>query len=224
MGIPERPSGEFEVPSVASLPALLLDQLRRRDVVGGLKNCHHHGLYSLVLDKQEDGSLRRIFATDWMHSMDKLFTNRGHFTIGPHNHDKALSFTLLYGMAWNVGLTLQPWWQQGDCLLFKYPFVSGLETGNFQLGPPVKAIASMEIQPLDGKRLISSDIHTVLVPVRLAAWLVEEGPVEDVQKFIYSLRDDLKLDITGLYQPMSPQDIGALCDAIINGIKTHNEL
>lgn len=190
----------------------------RGDVQSGLLNCHHFGLHSLVLEKRPDGSLLRVFVTTPAHRLDRLFNQEGHFTLGAHNHDKTLDFTVLVGNVCHVslcGLAVEP---HAAHPLYRYRFGSAIEGGSFTLGQPERWSARIQIEPMDGTRMRSVDVHTVLVSSPWAAWAVDEGPCEDVEKAIYSPRPDLSVEKLGnlsqLYQAMTPGGIAALCATI----------
>ncbi len=199
----------------------LMRRLRATSVESGLLNCHHKGAHSLIVDTRPDGSLTRIFFTTPEHGLNWLYDKSGHMVLGAHNHDKALSFTTLYGSVYNVEFAVQMTVEKGGWKGFMYEFKSSaLLTGGFSLGDPQPCSATVIWSPIDGKRLETSDIHTVVVPLRSAAWLVEEGPKQDVQKWILSPRNDLTLDATDLYQPMNDRDIGAACNRILSGMES----
>ena len=178
----------------------VLERLRSAPLKSGLLNCHHVGLHSVVLDERADGSLSRIFFTTNTSRMDRVCLPSGHLVIGAHNHDKPIRFTALYGKAWHLSLDTEAI-RSDSPLWHRYPFASHLETGQFALGDPRAFRVTVRLSDLDGTYLSTKDIHTVVAPP-CAAWHCDEGPREDVKKYIWSPRPDLKLDDTGLYQPM----------------------
>lgn len=197
----------------------LSSRLYWRNVKSGLFNCHHKGLHSLVLEERPDGSLLRIFYATNEHTMDKLYRDDGHFVIGAHNHDKALAFTTLYGDVQNVEVAIRMTKEKGSWKGYMYPFItSALLEGGFKIGQPEECSAELIWSPINGKRLATTDVHTVVVPGRSGAWLIEEGPKQDAPKWILSPQRGLALDSEGLYLPMNPQEIARACDTILEGM------
>lgn len=195
----------------------LVQRLRAFRVESGLINCHHIGLHSVILDHRADGSLLRIFYAAENHTMDKLFLPDGRFVVAAHNHNKRLRFTTLFGEVWNVSLRLPLSWRGFHVSLIQYPFTSGMTTGEFVLGKPRQYQAEIALFPIDGYDMSTRKAHTVLVPSRTAAWLVDEGPEEEVPKSIYS-PVPLTLDITDLYLPMDRLNLENVCMSIADGI------
>lgn len=193
----------------------LIDQLKEGAVESGLFDCHHRGLHSIVLNTRPDGSLVRIFFADHSHKMGKLYDENGHFTLGAHNHDKPIKFTHLYGNVVNVDFGNS----RGAEQLYRYPFVSALETGEFGLGTPEKEHKWVScVRPIDEVEMGTKDVHTVMVLTGEAAWLVDEGPREKVQKYIYSPHKDLSLTKDPeMYRPMSPADFKHACQRVVAG-------
>jgi hypothetical protein len=185
--------------------------------VSGLANCHHKGLYSIVLREREGGQLDRVFYASNLHTMDRVFRPDGHFTIGAHNHDKPLEFKVIFGDVYHILLL------RGDrCYvrMYKYPFnKSALETGEFSIGEPEPQLCAIHLLPLDYTKMDTRTLHSVLVPSTSAAWLVTEGPQVETQRYIYSPRPDLKLDNNGLYIPLDQKSIKRVCNAIVESIK-----
>ncbi len=191
----------------------LILRLKTRECVSGLRNCHHIGLHSLVLQERPDGSLLRIFYTTPNHRMRELYEPGGHFTIGAHNHNKQLHFITLYGNVYNVELAVKMSEDNGQWKGYRYPFhQSALLEGGFSLGEPEAVSGELIWAPIHQKSLETSDVHTVVVHGDHGAWLVNEGPPQDTPKSIFSPRSDLNLCADGLYLPGVTAE---MCDEIL---------
>lgn len=183
----------------------ILDKLNSAPLKSGLRNCHHVGLHSVVMEERPNGSLSRIFFTTDESTMDRPFRPDGHLTVGAHNHDKGVRFTLLAGRAWHLWVdtdridAISPVW-------FRYPFNSAIDSGKFGIGEQRRLHVSVTVGNLDNTYMSTSQTHTVLATPR-TAWHCDEGPKEPKQKYIWSPRGDLELDATGLYQPMSAAEL-----------------
>jgi len=207
---------------------MIRERLEAGRVESGRHNCHHIGLHSVVVETRGDRSLLRIFYTTPNHGMRWLFQPGDeaypglHFVFGAHNHNKALDFTLLYGNVYNVEVALKNYPSGHQWHGWIYPFYqSALLEGGFKLGDPEPVGGSMVWAGINGKHLETSDIHTVVVPWATpgGGWVVDEGPPEDVPKVILSGRPDLRLDPTGMYQEMTPEELTEACEAILAGMR-----
>lgn len=187
---------------------VLRDALEASSFEGSLRNCHVHGLDSIVLsDRREsgEGMIRMFVAWRGMHELHWLHRVSGHYTLGVHNHRYPLALVPVYGEIRNVEPEVVPY---GGKTVHEYAFVSAIG-GDMTVKPTgtvqVAAHFHRELVPGLFAKMPAKALHTVRVPHGLtAAWVVLEGAEDGTESRIYSPRDDLTLDRTGLYLPMEP--------------------
>ena len=192
----------------------IIDRLASGPLLSGLRNCHHKGLHSVVLDERRDGSLSRIFMATDVCSMDRIFRTDGHMVVGAHNHDKGIKFTLLYGEAWHVTLNTDAINSNSDPW-YRYEFTSAIDSGSFGLLTPRKLMVSVGITNLDGTYMDVHAIHTVMCQP-WTAWHCDEGPKQPVKKHVWSPRPDLVLDPAGLYLSMDEPELETMRQILLN--------
>lgn len=196
----------------------LLRGLEAGDHRKSLRNCHTHGLDSIVLYDGEDGMIRFFVAWAHCNQLGNLYDESGHFTIGVHNHRYKLAKIPLDNAIINVTTfpadQLDVWDRptpgtEPHQLLYEYGFRSELKEGE-KMGVDLygaRRMALMRPQLVTPGRSVvmkPEDLHTVMVdPTVTTSWMVIEGPQVDIDPKIYSPRVDLCLvkDPT-LYQPM----------------------
>lgn len=186
---------------------LLRDALETASFDGSLRNCHVHGLDSIVLSdrrEQGEGMIRMFVAWRGMHELHWLHKAvSGHYTLGVHNHRYPLALVPVYGEIRNVEPEIIA---HGGKTVHEYAFVSGID-GDMTVKPSgtiqIAGHFHRQLTPGSFVKMPSKALHTVRVPHGLtAAWVVLEGAEDGTQSRIYSPRDDLTLDRTGLYLPM----------------------
>lgn len=185
------------------------DILKRLDagpLLSGLRNCHHVGLTSVVLDEREDGSLSRIFFAESYSTMDRVFRPDGHMVIGAHNHDKPIRFTTLFGSPRHLSIYTDYPGVAPRVTWYRYPFESAMNSGEFGLLEPRPFFVTVAIHDLDNTYMDTREIHTVIASP-MTAWHCDERPKEPIKKHVWSPRPDLKLDSRGLYLEMTKDQL-----------------
>lgn len=174
--------------------------------IHGLRNCHAHGVHSIVLG-EEHGRLRRVFVAEPDHSLwlntDKRLARP--LSVGFHGHHCDLRITVLCGEICN--LTINRFGVAGrEMALYRYH--SAIHDGKpsfVRLLPPVGyRTESQYMHPRDQVSLPARKFHTIWAPRGCAAaWMVEEGQ-EDPEYVPLTLSDDdlESFDFADMYTPM----------------------
>jgi hypothetical protein len=215
-----------QIPPLELAVQLLTAALERGDFRGSVSNCHVGGMDSIVLADHSangQGMVRFYFARHGQHTLDRLTTDEGHFTVGIHNHKYRIAKIPLHGRFLNVRTAVSP--VPTAMTMHEYAFSSALRSGSSGMGVSRRALRYMEPVRFDDIPVGSvaimepEDLHTVTIPVEAGspgtAWMVIEGPAVPIEPLIYSPRADLTLSADGLYRPMSAGAAAAAVEDVL---------
>lgn len=188
----------------------------------GLRNCHAHGVDSVVLSTYPDGRPHvRMFVTRPDHTLWRNSALHGFASIAVHSHRADLMLKQIYGPVFNVrarvekgGLEQDTFssWAYESALLRRYA------PGFSELGA---RFLSTKNEDMRGHKVVFMDageLHTVFVPKgREAAWFVtENGLAETYKNVVYSNADLTTFSFDGMYEEMGNDEIEAtLQDAMV---------
>lgn len=174
----------------------------------GIRNCHAVGVDSLVLKRWRGGGMLRMFVTrpghGWAPDGDR-------FPLAPHDHRFRITLRHLFG---DVRHRLFAPADDGR-VFHRYRFTSAMG-GTTPMAEREAVVRLAErVEPLAGRVCLDEmAIHTVDVTSEWAAWLVFEGVDRQPKNALFSPDESFTVDASGLYQPMSKDEIGALWDDV----------
>lgn len=179
------------VAAVEALPDDLAEMARA--------HCHAMNIDSVVLAKNPDGRLSRVFLVWPGHKLHANYPGSERYTVGVHDHRYDVSLRLIRGTAVNHAFERFP----GGTPHTEYRFTSGVATGKAtveKLGTTTLAV--VESRPLvtfDDVTMSATAFHTVWVPGNVpTAWLVTEGVVTRTTTTLFTNAESIDTD--GLYQ------------------------
>lgn len=168
------------------------------------KNCHGQGLHSIVLHKDEEGRLTRMFMTDSSHKMHLNLPNNHDYSLGVHDHKYDLKLTQLYGRVLNMSYAEGA--GEDSTVVNKYQFTSAMSDTEVHTKPYAQLVDSQVKLDIKSVEWLSEEplliphqaLHTVYVPEgKVTAWLVEEGlEVKDCT----SLYTNSNINLDGCYE------------------------
>lgn len=171
------------------------------------KNCHAHGVYSVMLD-DTPGKVRRAFVARVNHTLWKnAYPNI--FSVGYHPHHCDVTLTHSFGHVSNVSPQVRMTYGDFQFYRWESAIVKGGQ-GRFVLegeeGFKVDAIYT----PLQTTRkMLASEFHTIYVPrYQQAGWFVDEGQEDKGYEPLCLSNDDLlTFDGSNMYQPVSHDEV-----------------
>lgn len=183
-----------------------LDLLARADdetLMMSMMDCHAPNLSSIVV-KNEDGRLTRAFLAWPGNPMHRNTLNQD-LPLGIHNHRYSLTLHWMHGEVVN---TLYD--EDGWCELNKFRYTSAMAVDGPKFESLGMARLGVTMDTTLGPGMVCYMSAETLHDVRcgeIAAWLVEEGPVEQEQTLLFS---PSTIDMAGLYTPFySPEYVRA---------------
>lgn len=204
--------------------AEIVAKLARRDVISALKHTHLRNLHSIVLRERTSpvhGMERIYFAADG-HGMESLI-NDGEFTLMPHSHRQDITLELLFGDVSNVMFHKADKANSQFRLCYEYKFHSPILGGD----GAIESAAKSEILYGITEKLTHLPVflhhyhtHSMEVHSKTAAWIVREFDVAPAgcEPECWSLTPNRVLEMTGMYEPASRDDIADMCHRIIHAI------
>ncbi len=169
-------------------------------------NCHGIGISSIVLKKNDDGSLVRMFLA-WPNH--ELWRNglAGHvaFSVGPHDHMYDLRIEPLAGYVENL-IFERGFGCPVDEYIYRSPMLKSNKGSDHLQFESKTSISLAHSCVLQSETFMSrSVIHTMAVPCEQpAAWLVREGL--QVKDHTHLFTNDHKPRLEGLYVPFRTAD------------------
>lgn len=187
--------------------------MKDAQLIPGFRNCHAHGLDSIVLSRYDDGRPKcRMFVAHKHHALWRNGSNYG-MSIAFHGHRANIALELIKGKVWNVEC-IPAKEDEGNYRPFIFESYIVGEKGGFRAikGPGM----SLGIQvPLGSQKLElkGSVYHSIRVDGgQKAAWLVHEGELDpNYNPTVYSNVDLTKFDAKDMYVPMTQAE----CDSIL---------
>lgn len=168
-----------------------IEEAEEEHLMMSVMNCHVIGVDSIVLKKNEDGSLFRVFLC---HPNASLFENRlnGNYPIGFHNHKYDLTLSLSFGNVTNLIIKEFPDEPLSSIRVDKYSFTSQIENASsFDVKREegswyVKIIKELKLVCDTPFFLGHNVFHTIHVPYgERAAWYVQEGKKQKSSTALY---------------------------------------
>ena len=189
-----------------------------------LENCHVFGLNSVVLSKNSDGLLRRMFVTSpshelWKNEVDDFYDEpviSSVLSLGIHPHHCQINFQVLKGRftnyLFNEKVTTNEEQSLGLFNKYRYESVISGKEGKFILEKEniyLNCFKTDFLKEGDNLILYPRELHTVYVSYRdKAAWLVEESNEDDsYEPICYSNADLENFSFKGMYKPMSEKTL-----------------
>lgn len=179
------------VAAADALPDALADMARA--------HCHAMNIDSVVLAKNPDGRLTRVFLVWPGHKLHANYPGSDRYTVGVHDHRYAVSLRLIRGTAVNHTFDRVP----GGTPHTEYRFTSGVATGT----PRIEKLGTAGLMVVESRPLVTFDdvtlpataFHTVWVPGNVpTAWVVTEGPATRTTTTLFTNADTIDTD--GLYR------------------------
>lgn len=159
-------------------------------------DCHALKVSSVVVGRTESGGLRRAFLAWPGHRLAENHLH-GNLPVGIHNHRYSLRLQLLAGRVRNTIYRRGP-----GRVLHEFEFRSGQMQGppkTFRVGFAEIEVASQAwLSPDEWLTMEASAVHDVDCEGP-AAWLVEEGPVEQDVTRLFT--PQARIETADLYQP-----------------------
>ena len=162
-------------------------------------HCHAMNVDSVVLAKNADGRLTRVFLAWPGHRLHANYPGSPCYTVGVHDHRYDVSLRLIRGTAVNHAFERA----DGGAAHAEYRFTSGVASGRAtveKLGTAgLKATESRPLTTFDDVSMDATALHTVWVPGSVpTAWLVTEGVVSRATTTLFT--NAPSIDTDGLYQ------------------------
>ena len=162
-------------------------------------HCHATNIDSVVLAKNADGRLSRVFLVWPGHRLHANYPGSPRYTVGVHDHRYDVSLRLIRGTAVNHAFERKT----GGTPHTEYRFTSGVATGT----ATVEKLGTAELAVVESRPLVTFDdvtmpaaaFHTVWVPGTVpTAWLVTEGAVTRTTTTLFTNAETIDTD--GLYK------------------------
>ncbi|HUR54578.1 MAG TPA: hypothetical protein VMZ71_10625 [Gemmataceae bacterium] len=162
-------------------------------------HCHAMNVDSIVLAKNADGRLSRVFLAWPGHKLHANYPGSPRYTVGVHDHRYDVALRLIRGTAVNHAFERAANGQPHT----EYRFTSGVATGKAtveRLGDAnLCVVESRPLVTFDDVSMTAAVFHTVWVPGNVpTAWLVTEGVASRTTTTLFTNADTIDTD--GLYQ------------------------
>lgn len=200
--------------------AQVVAKIARGEVISAIKHTHIRNLHSLVLEERKDelAGMTRIYFADEGHGMKSLI-KYGEFVLMPHCHRQDITLHKLFGEVGNVKF-YSPIGSINACqYVFNSPILGGVGELKMQFSDRIgfPLVTDMEDQVIE---LPYHAIHSMVVDSPTAAWIVREGQTapSGYNPPCWSMKPDRVLDMTGMYQPATRDEIDDMCRRIIHAI------
>ena len=161
-------------------------------------HCHATNIDSVVLAKNADGRLTRVFLAWPGHTLHANYPGSPRYTVGVHDHRYDVALRLIRGTAVNHAFERADGEDHTE-----YRFASGVATGTAtaeRLGSAgLRATESRPLTTFEDVSMAAAVFHTVWVPGAVpTAWLVTEGVASRTVTTLFTNADGIDTD--GLYQ------------------------
>lgn len=186
-----------------------------------LRDCHVHGIDSIVLH-DEPGNRVRLFFAGYQH---KLYQNKpdGNYTdsLAVHPHHCDIRLVRLFGDVTNYRMAMVP---RGNGPWREFEYRSAIKTG--EAGQLIPTGNSAELYVLSDDSLCNAgtlmkawELHTIHVDHGFrAAWLVIEGREDPHYRSVCWSKAEAH-DMDGLYQPMSGAEVAGVLRTVADQMK-----
>lgn len=180
--------------------------------LSGIRNCHLHGVDSLVLRDRisPHQGMVRVFYNRESVDMEKLKQSNGLYTLAPHNHRQDITLYRMAGAPVNINFDVDR--RSHDHYHIEMKFGSAIKDD--KLGTDYRDCVDLylkdaRIVPTHGLFLPWQNVHTMLSKPG-DAWLVVEGTTApEGPTLLYSPTKNglLEFDQQGLYQTMTQDEL-----------------